>query len=85
MREEDEVVRKLSAHDIQNLGFDWPKYALIEKYCVIEGGKVDLTRTIERMQSSRAYYKGQLDQALLLASYRMTNLSAISASILHTG
>ena len=63
MREEDEVVRKLSTHDIQNLGFDWPKYVLIEKYCVIEDGKVDLTRTIERMQSSRAYYKKQLDEA----------------------
>jgi hypothetical protein len=53
MREEDEVVRKLSAHDIQDLGLDWPKYALIEEYCVIENGKVDLTRTIERMQSRR--------------------------------
>lgn len=63
MCEEDEVARKLSAHDIQNLGFDWPKYALIEEYCVIEDGKVDLTRTIERMQSSRAYYKKQLDEA----------------------
>lgn len=57
------MARKLSAHDIQNLGFDWPKYALIEEYCVIEDGKVDLTRTIERMQSSRAYYKKQLDEA----------------------
>jgi hypothetical protein len=63
MREEDKVVRKLSADDIRNLGFDWPKYALIEEYCVIEDGKVDLTRTIERMQSSRAYYKKQLDEA----------------------
>ncbi|MFC1848617.1 hypothetical protein ACFL27_00270 [candidate division CSSED10-310 bacterium] len=57
------MVRKLSAHDIQNLGFDWPKYALIEQYCVIEDGKVDLTRTIEKMQSSRAYYKKQLNEA----------------------
>jgi len=61
MREEDELVRKLSAYDIQNLGFDWPKYALIEEYCIMENGKVDLTRTIERVQSSRAFYKRQLD------------------------
>ena len=63
MREEDEVAWKLSVDDIQNLGFDWPKYALIEEYCVIEDGKVDLTKTIEKMQSSWAYYKKQLDEA----------------------
>jgi len=61
--EENEVAWKLSVDDIQNLGFDWPKYALIEEYCVIEDGKVDLTKTIERMRSSRAYYKKQLDEA----------------------
>jgi hypothetical protein len=57
------VVRKLSAYGIQNLGFDWPKHALIEKYCVIEDDKVDLTRTIEKMRSSRAYYRKQLNEA----------------------
>ena len=55
--------RKLSANDIRGLGFDWPKYALIEEYCVIEDGKVDLARTIERMQSSRAYYQKQINDA----------------------
>lgn len=54
---------KLSIDEIQALGFDWPRYALIEEYCVIEAGKVDLTRTIERMQSSQAYYQRQLDEA----------------------
>jgi len=63
IREENEVTRKLSVDDIQNLGFDWPKYELIGEYCVIEDGKVDLTKTIEKMQSSRAYYKKQLDEA----------------------
>ena len=57
------MVRKLSEHDIRDLGFDWPKYALIEEYKVIEDGKVDLTKTIEKMQSSRAYYRKQLNQA----------------------
>ena len=41
MREEDKVFHKLSVNDIQNLGFDWPKYALIEEYGVIKDGKVD--------------------------------------------
>lgn len=53
----------LSVDEIRGLGFDWPRNALIEEYCVIEAGKVDLTRTIERMQSSQAYYKRQLDEA----------------------
>jgi hypothetical protein len=57
------MVRKLSARDIRDLGFDWPKYALIEEYKVIEDGKVDLAKTIERMQSSRSYYRKQLNQA----------------------
>ena len=57
------MVRKLSVQDIRNLGFDWPKYALIEEYGIIEDGKVDLSRTIERMQSSRSYYRQQLNQA----------------------
>jgi hypothetical protein len=53
----------LSAVEIQGLGFDWPKYALIEEYCVKVEGKVDLTSTMERMRSSQAYYRGQLDEA----------------------
>jgi hypothetical protein len=39
------MVRKPSACDIRDLGFDWPKYALIEEYRVIEDGKVDLKGT----------------------------------------
>jgi hypothetical protein len=57
------VVRKLSIQDIQNLGFDWPQYALIEEYQVLQDEMVDLIKTIEKMQSSRAYYRQQLNQA----------------------
>jgi len=57
------VVRKLSAHDIRDLGFEWPKHALIEEYCVVEDGEADLVRTVEGMESSRAYYRRQLDEA----------------------
>jgi hypothetical protein len=63
MHEEWEMAWRLSADEIRGLGFDWPRYALIEEYCVIEVGKVDLASTIERMQSSQAYYKRQLDEA----------------------
>ena len=57
------MVPKLSVADIQRLGFDWPKYALIEQYCAIHEGKVDLAATIEKMQSSRAYHRKQLNEA----------------------
>lgn len=54
---------KLSAKDMQGLGFDWPKYDLIEEYCVMEDGTVDLIKTMEGMKSSQAYYQKQLDDA----------------------
>ena len=60
---EGKVVLKLSPLDIRTLGFDWPKYSLVEKHLYMEEGKVDLTRTIEGMQTSRAYYRQQLNQA----------------------
>jgi hypothetical protein len=60
---EEQVTLKLSAHDIRALGFEWPKYALIEEYCAIEDGKVNLRGTMEKLQSSRAYYQSQLDEA----------------------
>ena len=57
------MTRKLSEHELQGLGFDWPKHTLIEEYCVMEDGKVDLDRTLESMQSSRSFYRGQINQA----------------------
>lgn len=63
MHEEDKMAPRLSANEIRGLGFDWPKYALIEEHSVMEGGKVDLVSTIEGMQSSRAFYQGQLNAA----------------------
>ena len=57
------MVQRLSVGDIRKLGFDWPKYALIDEYCVVEGDKIDLGKTIERLQSSRAYYRKQLNEA----------------------
>ena len=57
------MTRKLSERELQGLGFDWPKHALIAEYCVIKDGKVDLDRTLESMQSSRSFYRGQINQA----------------------
>ena len=64
------MTTKLSVHDIRARGFEWPKYPLIEEYCVtqadlidLDAGLVDLDATIEKLQSSRAYYRRQLTQA----------------------
>jgi len=57
------MTRKLSERELQGLGFDWPKHALIEEHCFMEHGKVDLDRTLESMQSSRSFYRGQINQA----------------------
>ncbi len=54
---------RLSINDIRRLGFEWPKQALIEEYAIIEDGKVDLGKTLDRMQASQAFYKGQLNAA----------------------
>lgn len=53
----------LSVKELRDLGFEWPKYALIEEYCIMEDGKVDLTKTIEGMKDSYAYYQKQLEDA----------------------
>ena len=58
-----EMGTKLSADDIRRLGFDWPKYALIGDYMVIEGGAVDLIKTIAKMETSRSFYRKQLNAA----------------------
>ena len=60
---EDEMACKLTITDIRNLGFDWPRYPFIEGYCVKEDDKINLTQTLEKMQSSRTYYKKQLNDA----------------------
>jgi hypothetical protein len=56
-------MHKLLATDIRNLGFDWPKYPLVDQYAVIEDGKVDLDKTVEDLDKSRAFYRGQLNAA----------------------
>ena len=38
-------------------------FNLIEELCVIEQGKIELTRSLEEMRSSQAYYGKQLADA----------------------
>ena len=42
------MIRKLSVNTIQTLGFEWPKYALIKEYCVIEDNKVEPLRNARK-------------------------------------
>ena len=57
------MTKKLSVREIRSMGFEWPKHVLIEEHCTMEHGKVDLDRTLDSMQSSRAFYRGQINQA----------------------
>jgi hypothetical protein len=57
------MTRKLSARELREIGFDWPKHGLIEEHCVMVDGKVDLDKTLEKLQSSRSFYAGQINQA----------------------
>jgi hypothetical protein len=53
----------LSVEEIRNLGFEWPKHSLIKQYLIVEGGRIDLPQTMDRMQSSRAFYQKQINEA----------------------
>ena len=55
--------QNVSVERIHALGFEWPKHTIIEKYCVQENDTIDLTKTCENMQSSRAFYQGQINAA----------------------
>jgi septal ring factor EnvC (AmiA/AmiB activator) len=49
--------------EIRTLGFEWPRYKLIEEHSTTEQGKIDLTRSLEEMRSNQAYYGKQLADA----------------------
>lgn len=57
------MTRKLPERALRDLDLGWPKHALVEEYCVVEEGKVDLDRTLAGLQSSRAFYQGQIKEA----------------------
>ena len=48
---------------IRELGFDWPKYPIIEKYCVYKNDEPHLFKTLEKMWSSKAFCKKQINDA----------------------
>jgi hypothetical protein len=54
------VTKKLSAAEIRDLGFEWPKYEIVETHSEWERGKVDLDRALQRMRSSRSFYRKQI-------------------------
>jgi len=60
-RHEKELPNKKRVTNIETLGSGWSRYPLIEEYCVMEDGKVDLVKTLEKMQSSRVFYKKQIN------------------------
>jgi hypothetical protein len=57
------MAQDLTAYEIRGLGFDWPQYGLVAEYAVSKDGLLDLAATIEKVESSRSFHKGQLNQA----------------------
>ena len=57
------MTTKRSVDEIRKRGYEWPKYARVEEYAVIEEGQVDLSATLENLRSSRSFYRGQLNAA----------------------
>jgi hypothetical protein len=57
------MVPNPSVDDIRKRGYEWPKYAIVEKYVVVEEGQVDLPTTIKNLRSSRSFYRRQLNEA----------------------
>jgi hypothetical protein len=54
---------RMTANEIRQLGFDWPKYAIVEEYLDSDDGSIDITKTIEKMEISQAFYQKQLNDA----------------------
>jgi membrane protease YdiL (CAAX protease family) len=62
-RREECVDDHPSVDQIRQAGYEWPKHPLIDEYAVIEEGQVDLVATLEKLRASRAFYRGQLNEA----------------------
>lgn len=60
---------------IHALGFDWPKYPLIEEHVRCSQGKVDLDKTLQALRSSQAYYQKQLTEAFNFKMQHSTDYS----------
>jgi hypothetical protein len=58
----------LSMEAVRALGFEWPKHALIKQYLIMESGRIDLAQTVERMQSSQAFHRKQINEAYAFKS-----------------
>jgi membrane protease YdiL (CAAX protease family) len=62
-RREEGVDDHPSVDRIRQAGYEWPKLPLIDEYAVIEEDRVDLTTTLRELRASRAFYRGQLNEA----------------------
>lgn len=51
-------MRNPTIADIRSLGFEWPKYPLIEQYCVMDELQVDLLGTIGKLTKTRSEING---------------------------
>lgn len=57
------MAQELTLAEILSLRPDGSGSAVVLKHAVLDGDTVDLRKTIERMESSRAYYRRELAEA----------------------
>ena len=54
---------QLSADEIRNLGFEWPKHTIITKYCALENDIIDIEKSLDNLRQSHVFYQKQITAA----------------------
>ncbi len=54
---------KLTIEQIRELGFEWPRLQVVEDNLIVQDGLVDLDGMIAKLESSRAFFRKQLNDA----------------------
>jgi len=74
-KERSLMIRSPTIDEIQNLGFEWPKYTLIEQNCVMDGLRVDLFRTIGKLMKALAELEDLSFKATEVNRYRSNEIA----------
>jgi hypothetical protein len=54
---------KLTVTGIEALGYEWPRYQVLQEQAVMEDQAIDLLETMAALEGSRDFYKRQLNEA----------------------
>jgi hypothetical protein len=54
---------KLKVTEIEEMGFEWPRYQALQEQAVRADQTIDLVETMAALESSRDFYKRQVNEA----------------------